>query len=173
MRYGLARAVACTPGRGSVPAPRGCPSQGVFGGPRSGGEADPGDAAIRAGRRNLYGSWTACCSVVVMAQRTFRNRAEVQAWNDEMVGKYDLDRFHNHPSVLVRWIEQAQDKRRLFSLLEVEVGDNAVSNGDQTASSGTLSIGETGAVWTGDIPVGATGIAVVLFSVASVLIHLS
>ena len=30
------------------------------------------------------------------------------------------------------------------------------SNGDQTASSGTLSVGTTGAVWTGDIPVGGT-----------------
>ena len=34
--------------------------------------------------------------------------------------------------------------------------DDATGNGDQTASSGTLSIGATGAVWTGDIPVGAT-----------------
>ena len=31
---------------------------------------------------------------------------------------------------------------------------DATSNGDQTASSGTLSVGTTGAVWTGDIPVG-------------------
>ena len=30
----------------------------------------------------------------------------------------------------------------------------ATGNGDQTASSGTLSVGTTGAVWTGDIPVG-------------------
>ncbi len=33
---------------------------------------------------------------------------------------------------------------------------DATSNGDQTASSGTLSVSATGAVWTGDIPVGAT-----------------
>ena len=33
---------------------------------------------------------------------------------------------------------------------------DATSNGDQTASSGTLSVGTTGAVWTGDIPVGGT-----------------
>ena len=33
---------------------------------------------------------------------------------------------------------------------------DATGNGDQTASSGTLSVGATGAVWTGDIPVGAT-----------------
>jgi uncharacterized repeat protein (TIGR01451 family) len=36
------------------------------------------------------------------------------------------------------------------------IGDDAVGNGDQTASSGTLTLGGTGAVWTGDIPVGAT-----------------
>ena len=33
---------------------------------------------------------------------------------------------------------------------------NATSAGYATASSGTLSIGATGAVWTGDIPVGGT-----------------
>ncbi|CAO5254753.1 DUF7927 domain-containing protein [Frankia sp. AgKG'84/4] len=37
-----------------------------------------------------------------------------------------------------------------------EFGDDATAVGDQTASSGTLSVGATGAVWTGDIPVGAT-----------------
>ncbi len=36
------------------------------------------------------------------------------------------------------------------------IADDAVGNGDQTASSGTLSIGTTGAVWTGDVPAGAT-----------------
>ena len=36
------------------------------------------------------------------------------------------------------------------------ISDDATGNGDQQASSGTLSIGATGAVWTGDIPVGAT-----------------
>ncbi len=34
--------------------------------------------------------------------------------------------------------------------------DDATGNGDQTASSGTLTVGPDGAVWTGDIPVGAT-----------------
>ena len=34
------------------------------------------------------------------------------------------------------------------------IADDATGNGDQTASSGTLSIGTTGSVWTGDIPVG-------------------
>ena len=36
------------------------------------------------------------------------------------------------------------------------LADNAVSNGNQTATSGSFSIGATGAVWTGDVPVGAT-----------------
>jgi large repetitive protein len=34
--------------------------------------------------------------------------------------------------------------------------DDADGNGDQTASSGTLTIGGNGALWTGDIPVGGT-----------------
>ena len=36
------------------------------------------------------------------------------------------------------------------------ISDDASGDGDQQASSGTLSIGATGSVWTGDIPVGAT-----------------
>ena len=36
------------------------------------------------------------------------------------------------------------------------ISDDATGNGDQTASAGTLSIGPTGAVWTGDIPVSGT-----------------
>ena len=36
------------------------------------------------------------------------------------------------------------------------ISADATSDGDEPASSGTLSIGATGAVWTGDIPVGAT-----------------
>ena len=34
--------------------------------------------------------------------------------------------------------------------------DDAAGNGDQTATSGSFTIGTTGAVWTGDIPVGGT-----------------
>ncbi|MFJ6197286.1 beta strand repeat-containing protein [Micromonospora sp. NPDC092111] len=34
--------------------------------------------------------------------------------------------------------------------------DDVIGNGDQTASSGTLTVGAAGAVWTGDIPIGAT-----------------
>ena len=34
--------------------------------------------------------------------------------------------------------------------------DDAVPNGDQTATSGTLTVAATGVTWTGDIPVGGT-----------------
>jgi len=36
------------------------------------------------------------------------------------------------------------------------LGSEGTSGGDQTASSGTLSVGTDGAVWTGNIPVGGT-----------------
>ena len=36
------------------------------------------------------------------------------------------------------------------------ISDDATGNGDETASSGTLSVGPDGAVWTGDIAVGQT-----------------
>jgi ubiquinone/menaquinone biosynthesis C-methylase UbiE len=65
---------------------------------------------------------------VGVAPRTFRNRAEVQAWNDEMVGKYDLDRFHNHPSVLVRWIE-GERVRRIWALLAPGASDRVLEVG--------------------------------------------
>ncbi|CAO5163189.1 Staphylococcus aureus surface protein A (modular protein) [Frankia sp. AiPs1] len=42
------------------------------------------------------------------------------------------------------------------SIIGADIADDITPTGDQHASSGTLSIGGTGAVWTGDIPVGAT-----------------
>jgi ubiquinone/menaquinone biosynthesis C-methylase UbiE len=63
-----------------------------------------------------------------MASRTFQSRAEVQAWNDEMVAKYDLDRFHNHPSVLVRWIE-GERVRRIWGLLAPRTSDRVLEVG--------------------------------------------
>jgi ubiquinone/menaquinone biosynthesis C-methylase UbiE len=63
-----------------------------------------------------------------MAARTFRSRTEVQAWNDEMVAKYDLDRFHNHPSVLVRWIE-GERVRRIWALLAPRASDRVLEVG--------------------------------------------
>jgi ubiquinone/menaquinone biosynthesis C-methylase UbiE len=63
-----------------------------------------------------------------MAPRTFRSRAEVRAWNDEMVAKYDLDRFHDHPSVLVRWIE-GERVRRIWGLLAPRTSDRVLEVG--------------------------------------------
>ncbi|CUU59674.1 conserved repeat domain-containing protein [Parafrankia irregularis] len=37
-----------------------------------------------------------------------------------------------------------------------DIGDDVISNGDQTANFGTLSVSAAGGVWSGDIPVGAT-----------------
>jgi uncharacterized repeat protein (TIGR01451 family) len=37
-----------------------------------------------------------------------------------------------------------------------DVFDDAVSNGDQTATSGVITVNSSGATWTGDIPVGGT-----------------
>ncbi|RCG27302.1 DUF11 domain-containing protein [Sphaerisporangium album] len=43
--------------------------------------------------------------------------------------------------------------------------DDVTPNGDQTSTSGTISIGPSGLVWTGDIPVGATVVLSASFTV--------
>ena len=40
-----------------------------------------------------------------MTTTRFRDARELKAWNDAMVVKYDVDRFHDHPSPLVRFVE--------------------------------------------------------------------
>jgi len=45
-----------------------------------------------------------------------------------MVAKYDLDRFHNHPSVLVRWIE-GERVRRIWACLEPRASDRVLEVG--------------------------------------------
>jgi SAM-dependent methyltransferase len=45
-----------------------------------------------------------------------------------MVAKYDLDRFHNHPSVLVRWIE-GERVRRIWVLLAPRASDRVLEVG--------------------------------------------
>jgi SAM-dependent methyltransferase len=45
-----------------------------------------------------------------------------------MVGKYDLDRFHNHPSVLVRWVE-GERARRIWALLAPRASDRVLDVG--------------------------------------------
>jgi ubiquinone/menaquinone biosynthesis C-methylase UbiE len=60
----------------------------------------------------------------------FRDAAEVKAWNDAMVVKYDLDRFHEHPSPFVRHVESRRvaviwkllDARASHRVLEVGCG---------------------------------------------------
>lgn len=47
----------------------------------------------------------------------FRDAREVKAWNDAMVVKYDLDRFHDHPSPLVRFVESRRVET-IFRLLD-------------------------------------------------------
>src|SRR6267142_2489513 len=53
-----------------------------------------------------------------MTARRFRDMADVKTWNDEMVARYDLDRFHAHPSPLVRLVESRR-VARIFALLSV------------------------------------------------------
>jgi len=45
-----------------------------------------------------------------------------------MVAKYDLDRFHNHPSPLVRWIE-GDRVRRILALLAPRANDRVLEVG--------------------------------------------
>jgi SAM-dependent methyltransferase len=60
----------------------------------------------------------------------FGDAREVKAWNDAMVVKYDLDRFHDHPSPLVRFVESRRiavifrllDARPSHRVLEVGCG---------------------------------------------------
>jgi ubiquinone/menaquinone biosynthesis C-methylase UbiE len=58
----------------------------------------------------------------------FRNVGEVKAWNDAMVAKYDLDRFHAHPSVFVRFVESRR-VARVFALLGARSGDRVLEVG--------------------------------------------
>src|SRR5258708_19992566 len=52
----------------------------------------------------------------VMTGRRFRDMADVKTWNDEMGARYDLDRFHAHPSPFVRLV-QSRPLPRTFGLL--------------------------------------------------------
>src|SRR5262249_14612179 len=104
------------------------PSQASSNGLIEGREANAGHARTRTGPRILRGARHACYTVVVVAPRTFRNRVEFYEWNDAMARKYDLDRFHNHPSVFVRWIE-GQRVRRIWALLAPQAGDRVLEVG--------------------------------------------
>jgi ubiquinone/menaquinone biosynthesis C-methylase UbiE len=58
----------------------------------------------------------------------FRDAREVKAWNDAMVVKYDLDRFHSHPSPLVRFVESRR-VREIFRLLDARPGHRVLEVG--------------------------------------------
>jgi SAM-dependent methyltransferase len=58
----------------------------------------------------------------------FRDAGEVKAWNDAMVVKYDLDRFHDHPSPLVRFVEWRRVSV-IFRLLGARPSDRVLEVG--------------------------------------------
>jgi len=60
--------------------------------------------------------------------RQFSSLGEFKAWNDAMAAKYDLERFYDHPSPLVRWVE---GKRigRIFALLAAGPCDRVLEVG--------------------------------------------
>lgn len=63
-----------------------------------------------------------------MTSRSFRDLREFRAWNDAMVARYDPERFHAHPSPVVRWIERRRS-RRILSLLSPRPGDRVLEVG--------------------------------------------
>jgi ubiquinone/menaquinone biosynthesis C-methylase UbiE len=63
-----------------------------------------------------------------MTGRRFRDMADVKTWNDEMGTRYDLDRFHAHPSPFVRLVESRR-VARIFALLAPGPGDRVLEVG--------------------------------------------
>jgi ubiquinone/menaquinone biosynthesis C-methylase UbiE len=63
-----------------------------------------------------------------VSARAFRDLREFKSWNDAMVEKYDVERFHNHPSWLVRYVERKRI-RRIFALLAPRPGDRVLEIG--------------------------------------------
>ena len=63
-----------------------------------------------------------------MSARTFRDLREFKSWNDAMVVKYDVERFHDHPSPLIRYIERKR-VRRILALLAARPGDRVLEVG--------------------------------------------
>jgi ubiquinone/menaquinone biosynthesis C-methylase UbiE len=60
--------------------------------------------------------------------RLFGSEAEFKAWNDEMVEKFDVERFHDHPSPLVRYVE-GKRIRRTLALLAPRTDDRVLEVG--------------------------------------------
>jgi ubiquinone/menaquinone biosynthesis C-methylase UbiE len=63
-----------------------------------------------------------------VSARTFRDLREFKSWNDAMVVKYDVERFHDHPSPLIRYIERKR-VRRILALLAARPGDRVLEVG--------------------------------------------
>lgn len=63
-----------------------------------------------------------------MTRAGFRDPGEFKTWNDVMVEKYDVERFHSHPSPIVRYIERKR-VRRIFALLAPRAGDRVLEVG--------------------------------------------
>ncbi len=63
-----------------------------------------------------------------MSHLTFRGPREFKAWNDRMAEKYDVERFHSHPSPIVRYIEKKR-VHRIFALLAPRPGDRVLEVG--------------------------------------------
>ncbi|MGH7279706.1 MAG: class I SAM-dependent methyltransferase [Candidatus Rokuibacteriota bacterium] len=63
-----------------------------------------------------------------MTPGAFPDRRAFQAWNEAMAEKYDPDRFHAHPSRLVRYVE-AKRVRRILALLAPAAGDRVLEVG--------------------------------------------
>jgi ubiquinone/menaquinone biosynthesis C-methylase UbiE len=63
-----------------------------------------------------------------VSARAFRDLREFKSWNDEMVEKYDVERFHDHPSRLIRFIERKR-VRRILALLAARPGERVLEIG--------------------------------------------
>ena len=88
-----------------------------------------------------------CSSSVPVAQLTILDAANVATTTPGSVVRFTAT-FINGGQVAYTGITISADLTSLFA--------NVVNNGDQTASSGTVTITSTGISWTGSIPVGGT-----------------
>ena len=94
------------------------------------------------------GSTNPACSLAVpVASLQITNTSNVATTTPGSVVRFTAT-FTNTGQVAYRGITIATDASDVF--------DDAVPNGDQTATSGTLTISGNGVTWTGSIPVGAT-----------------
>ena len=90
---------------------------------------------------------TSCTTTVTVAQLAIVNTANVSSTAPGGVVRYTAT-FTNSGQVPYTGITIASDI--------TDVLDDATPNGDQTATSGTLTLTSTGISWTGSIPVGGT-----------------